>query len=72
VGLAASDLVMVGDNYIVDIQGANRCGIRAVWLRPRQEPLDGAGPTLKGGPGWQTIADLAELPGVLEDWSRRT
>jgi FMN phosphatase YigB (HAD superfamily) len=48
------------------LQGPNRCGIQAVWFRPGQEPLDGTGSTHKAGAGWRTIADLAELPGVLE------
>jgi HAD superfamily hydrolase (TIGR01509 family) len=63
-GLTALSLVMVGDNYAKDVEGANRCGIRAVWLRPGCEP--------ETGPAYQTIADLAELPTALESLGRRT
>ncbi len=60
-GMKASQLVMVGDNYAVDVEGANRCGIRAVWYRPGHEKLEGAA-------DWQTIGDLAELPRLLQIW----
>ena len=36
--LPDEDLVMVGDNFQKDVEGATKCGIRAVWFRPGQEP----------------------------------
>jgi len=60
-GETASDLVMVGDNPGVDVIGANRGGIRAVWLR-RVElsiPADDMR---------RTIDDLRELPDLLDEW----
>lgn len=61
-GLRASELVMVGDNYEVDVLGANRAGIRAVWLcrEASAAPVDGM---------HCAIGDLEQLPGLLEAWS---
>jgi HAD superfamily hydrolase (TIGR01662 family) len=58
-GLPASRLVMVGDNYEVDVLGANSAGIRAVWLH------SGNGPKLDGDMRW-VIGDMDELPELLE------
>lgn len=59
--LPDQNLVMVGDDYRVDVEGANRSGIRAVWLCP-----GAAG--IKGGAMWRAIGNLAELPALLESW----
>lgn len=58
-GLPPSRLVMVGDNYEVDVLGANAAGIRAVWLR------SGGAVALDGDMRW-VIDDLSELPDLLE------
>lgn len=61
-GLAASELVMVGDNYEVDVVGANRCGIRAVWLHRDGGPIP-------DGIAHRGLRDLDQLPELLESWS---
>lgn len=64
-GLPATDLVMVGDNYDVDVLGANDAGIRAVWLH------DGRGAESDTGMR-RSIRSLNELPGVLRAWPGTT
>jgi len=56
---------MVGDNYDVDVLGANGAGIRAVWLH------DGCGAECDTGM-WRSIRGLDELPGVLRAWLETT
>ena len=96
--LPDKDLVMVGDDFQKDIEGATKCGIRAVWFRPRQDPdlpaeresgtpaarPGGAPAAPQSGAAWRTtaerqataerrtIADLLELPRVLQTWRERT
>jgi putative hydrolase of the HAD superfamily len=61
-GVDASELVMVGDSFMCDVEGALRAGIRAVWLRGRSDkPSE--------GPGWRSIGSLAQLSGLLATWS---
>ena len=62
--LQASDLVMVGDNFMIDVEGAIRAGIRAVWLCPGAMDVGNA-------EKWRAIRSLAELPALLEAWSGR-
>ncbi|HQM64074.1 MAG TPA: HAD family hydrolase [Acidobacteriota bacterium] len=62
-GLTAQHVVMVGDDFAKDVQGARRAGLRAVWLNRRT----GERPE---GEGVRTILDLGELPDVLENWDR--
>jgi putative hydrolase of the HAD superfamily len=57
-GLDAGDLVMVGDSFANDIQGANRAGIRGLWLHP-----GGAG--MPAGEQWRVIESLAQVPGMV-------
>lgn len=57
--VAPEDAVMVGDNPARDILGANRAGVRAVWIRRDGQPLTvGARPDA-------TITTLADLPALL-------
>ena len=57
--IAPSEAVMVGDSPDADILGANRAGVRAIWLRRESQPLTaGARPDA-------TIASLDELDGLL-------
>lgn len=60
-GVEASELVMVGDHLGADVIGANRAGLRAVWLSRdgRTAPPDDMR---------RTICDLAQLPGLLDSW----
>ena len=59
-GVDAPGLVMVGDSLINDVEGANRSGIHAIWLRP------GSAPSRSSELSW-AIGDLSHLPGVLEE-----
>ncbi len=61
-GQEPSTLVMVGDNPGVDVIGANRAGIRAVWLRRENR-------SIPDGSMRRTIDDLSQLPGLLESWA---
>ncbi len=62
-GVRASDAFMVGDDFIADVVGAKRIGMRAIWKSERREP----DPSYPERPD-ATIASLVELPGVLELW----
>ena len=60
--LPRSEIVMVGDDFAVDVLGANAADIRAVWVAgelvaERTRDMQ------------RTIRDLRELPGVLERWA---
>ena len=52
---------MVGDNYDVDVIGAIRSGIRAVWFNCQSEEE-------RFGTMQRTIYDLSELPITLQSW----
>ena len=57
---------MVGDDFDVDVVGANAAGLRAVWLCPDAEQARSPGTH-------RMIRDLASLPDLLERWeSERT
>ena len=57
--VAADEAVMVGDSPAADILGANRAGVRAIWIRREGQPLTaGARPDA-------TIASLDELDALL-------
>ncbi|MCJ7433475.1 MAG: HAD family hydrolase [Anaerolineales bacterium] len=58
-GLRREKVVMVGNDYTNDIAGANRSGLRAIWLiedNIEQPP----------GDGYRIIHDFRELPTMLE------
>lgn len=59
--LAPTSIFMVGDNYEADILGANRCGIRAIWLNRRDQEI-------RVTKMVQTIHQLTDLPTVLAKW----
>ena len=53
IGLAKEEVMMVGDSYRADFQGASAYGLKAVWLN-------------RGGRGEKgTITDLRQLEGLL-------
>ena len=58
--VAPEDAVMVGDNPARDILGANRVGVRAVWIRREGQPL-----TPGGARPDATIATLDDLAALL-------
>ena len=66
------DAVMVGDEPYQDVFGAQRIGMRAVWLRPpppRARPV--GEPDDFAATADAEIESLAELPEVLERWLDR-
>jgi putative hydrolase of the HAD superfamily len=57
-GMDRSQVVMVGDDFDSDVIGANRCGIRAIWLNERTD-------NDHNGESMRTIHSLHALPGAL-------
>ncbi len=71
VGVRARDAVMVGDEPYQDVFGAQRLGMRAVWLRPPEpRPIPVGEPDGFAVTPDARIESLAELPEVLERWLR--
>ncbi len=60
-GISPQQAVMVGDDYEVDVRGAVRSGLRAVWLNVRSSPEEASIMV-------RTISSLPELPGALADF----
>ena len=65
-GVAASDAVMVGDSRLRDVAGAQRAGMRAVWI-DRGASWEGDGPAPDA-----TIRRLSDLRAALDALERRT
>jgi HAD superfamily hydrolase (TIGR01662 family) len=63
VGVTADQTVMVGDTLRSDILGANRCGMRSIWLTRRARNL--GHPIPPEMMPWRTIATLGELTGLF-------
>ncbi len=61
-GVAHEEIVHVGDDPVRDVAGAQRAGLRAVWVNPTGAPWSGP-----GHPDAQ-IASVGELPALLESW----
>ena len=58
-GIEPHQAVMVGNDFEADVEAANRCGVRAVWLcEPKLET--------SSGPMYRTVQRLSELPRALE------
>lgn len=67
-GVAADEMVFVGDNLYVDVHGAQRCGIRGVHFIP---PSRGTAVAPHVDHGLEIVADavirdLRELPAILD------
>ena len=60
VGVSAEGTLFVGDRADIDVAGAHRVGMHAVWINPGSEPL----PDGVGAPEYE-IRDLVELEGIL-------
>ena len=60
-GLSAGQTVMVGDDYVADVLGANRCGLRAVWLNERTDEEH-------KNKKQRTIHELGALPDLLPEF----
>ncbi len=61
-GIQPQSAVMVGDDFEADVLGANRAGIRAVWLNQKSDEA-------RMGEMYRTIHDLGELPEALGRFS---
>lgn len=59
-GLDPRQVVMVGDDFEADVLGANRCGIRALWLNVQSAEV-------RQGECYSTIHDLRALPAALTE-----
>ena len=75
-GLPAGAVVMVGDSLEADILGAQRAGMRSVWIPSREDARqEGLTPEERlhaaGTRPDRTIAGLEELPGCVESLSTR-
>lgn len=55
-----SQVVMVGDDFEIDVLGANRSGLCAIWFNE-------GGSELRTGLMYRTISDFGQLPEVLHD-----
>ena len=58
-GLERTQVVMVGDDFEADVQGANRSGLHAYWYTPRSQEI-------RQGEQYQSFTDLRQLPALLE------
>ena len=62
-GVKASEAVMVGDNLMTDILGANRTGITSVWINREGQKATEVEPTYE-------INHLEELHDVIKDLNK--
>ncbi|MDY0064974.1 MAG: HAD family hydrolase [Steroidobacteraceae bacterium] len=63
-GLAADEVIYVGDDPHLDVEGARAAGMRAVWVNRTQAEWP-----QEIEPAWRTVRNLAELAPLLEDAS---
>lgn len=65
-GTTAAETLFVGDNWLADVQGAKRSGLRAAWLLERESPEKFERQPGDHDPDFRvaTLADLATLCGV--------
>ena len=64
--VSPGETVHVGDRLNADVAGAAALGIRTVWLTRRVRDPDQKREAHAGLPPAATIADLSELPALLE------
>ncbi len=65
-GIAPEDAVHVGDNLVADVDGAARLGMRTVWVTRRVADPEATLQAHSGASPHWVVADLAELPALLE------
>ena len=58
--LDKESVFLVGDDFEADVLGANRCGIRAVWLNERNGEA-------RSNKMYRTIHDFRDLPKALQE-----
>jgi HAD superfamily hydrolase (TIGR01509 family) len=69
-GLESRDLLMLGDDYAIDVLGAKQAGWRAVWFNPRQSAAPGLLPQQDLDlTHWSHLPDLLASP-VLPDYAQ--
>ncbi len=66
--LRPEESVYIGDNWLADVQGAKRLGMRAVWLR-EHIPYERFEPSAGDHPADAELTRLSDLPALLEHWS---
>lgn len=54
-------MVMIGDSYSSDIQGAVQAGLSAIWFNPLSKEQ-------RQGAGYCTVHALSEIEAVLQNW----
>jgi putative hydrolase of the HAD superfamily len=59
-GLQNDEVIMVGDNLMTDVLGANRAGIKTVWINRHDKERNEVIPTYE-------IKHLEELFSILEE-----
>lgn len=57
--VAAEQVVMIGDNLMTDILGANRTGIQNIWINHHQQTITDVQPTFE-------VASLKEILPIIE------
>jgi FMN hydrolase / 5-amino-6-(5-phospho-D-ribitylamino)uracil phosphatase len=62
-GVAAHEVIHVGDPLVNDVGGAQAVGMRTVWLNRHGQPLD---PSVRPDAAITTLADLASVLNALE------
>jgi FMN hydrolase / 5-amino-6-(5-phospho-D-ribitylamino)uracil phosphatase len=62
-GVAAHEVIHVGDSLVNDVGGAQAVGMRTVWLNRHGQPLD---PSVRPDAAITTLADLASVLNALE------
>lgn len=68
-GAQPGEAVMVGDFLAADVLGANSLGMGSVWITRRADPVVSKALREVITPQ-RTIAALAELPALLENWGK--
>jgi putative hydrolase of the HAD superfamily len=63
-GLAKDEVLMVGDNLMTDILGANRVGIKSVWINRHDKERNEVIPTYE-------IQHLEELFPLLDELNKK-
>jgi len=63
-GCRPAEAVMVGDDYDVDVLGACRAGLRAVWFNPEHRPRPAA------PADYSEVNGLPDLPAAIERLDR--
>ena len=67
VGMEADACVYVGDNWLADIQGAKRAGMRAVWVR-EHIPYESFPQQEGDHPADAELDSVTDLPALLKSW----